>query len=46
MTVTVLSPPINVRSDDRERVIAKIQTFVIDWLDQLAGGDLPCFDLQ
>lgn len=46
MSVMVLSRPLDVRSDDRERVLAKIQAFVVDWLDQLAGGDLPSFEEQ
>lgn len=46
MSVVVLSRPLDVRSDDRERVLAKIQAFVVDWLDQLAGGDLPSFEEQ
>lgn len=46
MLLTVLSRPLDVRSDDCERVLAKIQNFVVGWLDQLAGGDLPCFEVQ
>lgn len=44
MPVVVLSPPLDVRSHDRERVLGKIQAIVVDWLDQLAGGDLPIFE--
>lgn len=46
MSVTVLSRPVDVRSDDRERVLGKIRAFVADWLDQLASGDLPIFEVQ
>lgn len=46
MSTTVLSRPLDVRSDDRTRVLAKIQRFVVDWLDQLAGGELPRFEGQ
>lgn len=46
MSLTVLSRPLDVRSDDGERVLAKMKNFVVDWLDQLAGGDLPCFEVQ
>lgn len=46
MLQTVLSRPLDVRSDDYERVLAKMQNLVVDWLDQLAGGDLPCFEDQ
>ena len=42
----VLSSPLDVRADDRGRVLAKIKSFVVDWLDQLAGGKLPCFEVQ
>lgn len=44
MPVTVLSSPLDVRLHDRERVLGKIRTIVVDWLDQLAGGDLPVFE--
>lgn len=44
MPVTVLSSPLDVRLHDRERVLDKIQAIVVDWLDQLAGGDLPVFE--
>eukprot|EP00752_Nemacystus_decipiens_P009762 g8718.t1 len=46
MSATVLSRPLDVHSGDRERVLAKIKDLVVDWLDQLAGGDLPCFEMQ
>lgn len=46
MSVTVLSRPLDVHASDRKRVLAKIQNLVVDWLDQLAGGDLPCFEVQ
>lgn len=42
--VTVLSPPLDVRLHDRERVLGKIQAIVVDWLDQLAQGDIPFFE--
>lgn len=44
-TTAVVSYPLDVRADDRDRVLTKIRAFVVDWLDQLAGGDLPCFEL-
>lgn len=44
MSVAVVSHPLDVHSDDRERVLSKIQGIVVDLLDQLAGGDLPRFD--
>lgn len=46
MPVTVLSRPLDVHTGDRERVLAKIKDLVVDWLDQLAGGDLPRFEVQ
>ena len=46
MSVTVVSRPLDVCSDDRERVLGKIKDYVVDWLDQLAGGDLPRFEVQ
>lgn len=42
----MLSRPLDVHTGDRERVLAKIQDLVVDWLDQLAGGDLPRFEVQ
>lgn len=46
MSVTVLSSPLDVRAGDRERVLGKIKAFIVDWLDQLVGGDLPCFSTE
>lgn len=46
MSVTVLSSPVDVRSDDRERVLSKVKALVADWLHQLIGGDLPTFEVQ
>jgi len=46
MPATVLSRPLDVSSNDRSRVLAKIKDFIVDWLDQLTGGDLPRFEAQ
>lgn len=45
MLVTAISHPPDVRSDDRERVLGKIQALVVDWLDQLACGDIPVLEV-
>lgn len=46
MLQQILSFPIDVHLDDRERVLGKIKAIMLDWLDQLAGGELPSFDVQ